>query len=89
MVRVLTQFVAEDPSPWGPLTYLLGSDWQFDITDLVKDSMKLAEPHVAQLRDGKVLIGREVGMTVIQVSFRAGTVAVADLKGCCGVHCCR
>ncbi|XP_053136188.1 transmembrane protein 132C isoform X2 [Hemicordylus capensis] len=67
MVRVLTQFVAEDTNPWGQLTYLLGSDWQFDITDLVTDFMKLEEPHVAQLQGGKILIGREVGMTMVQV----------------------
>ncbi|XP_044296879.1 transmembrane protein 132C [Varanus komodoensis] len=67
MVRVLTQFVAEDSSPWGQLTYLLGSDWQFDVTDLVTDFMKLAEPHVARLQGGKVLIGQEVGMTMVQV----------------------
>ncbi|XP_061458866.1 transmembrane protein 132C isoform X2 [Rhineura floridana] len=67
MVRVLTQFVAEDASPWGQLTYLLGSDWQFDITDLVTDFMKLEEPHVAQLQGGKVLVGQEVGMTMVQV----------------------
>nr|XP_060641576.1 transmembrane protein 132C [Anolis sagrei ordinatus] len=67
MVRVLTQFVAEDSTPWGQLTYLLGSDWHFDITDLVTDFMKLEEPHVAQLQGGKVLVGQEVGMTMVQV----------------------
>uniref|UniRef100_A0A8C6ZQY3 Transmembrane protein 132C n=1 Tax=Nothoprocta perdicaria TaxID=30464 RepID=A0A8C6ZQY3_NOTPE len=66
-VRVLTQFVAEDSSPWGPLNYLLGSDWQFDITDLVMDFMKVEEPHIAKLQDGRILIGREVGMTTMQV----------------------
>ncbi|XP_009995985.1 PREDICTED: transmembrane protein 132C [Chaetura pelagica] len=67
MVRVLTQFVAEDSSPWGQLSYLLGSDWQFDITDLVVDFMKLEDPHIAKLQEGRILIGREVGMTTIQV----------------------
>ncbi|XP_032085841.1 transmembrane protein 132C isoform X2 [Thamnophis elegans] len=67
MVRVLTQFVAEDASPSGQLSYLLGSDWQMDITDLVTDFMKLEKPHVAQLQGGKVLVGQEVGMTMVQV----------------------
>ncbi|KFP45099.1 Transmembrane protein 132C, partial [Chlamydotis macqueenii] len=67
MVRVLTQFVAEDSSPWGQLSYLLGSDWQFDITDLVMDFMKLEDPHIAKLQEGRILIGREVGMTTMQV----------------------
>uniref|UniRef100_A0A8C5PU94 Transmembrane protein 132C n=1 Tax=Leptobrachium leishanense TaxID=445787 RepID=A0A8C5PU94_9ANUR len=67
MVRVLTQFVAEEPGPSGQLMFLLGSDWQFDVTELVTDFMKLEEPHVAKLQDGRLLIGREVGMTTIQV----------------------
>ncbi|XP_056677886.1 transmembrane protein 132C [Monodelphis domestica] len=67
MVRVLTQFVSEDSNPWGQLKYLLSPDWQFDITDLVTDFMKLEEPHIAKLQEGRILIGREVGMTTIQV----------------------
>ncbi|NXQ35364.1 T132C protein, partial [Alaudala cheleensis] len=67
MVRVLTQFVAEDSGPWGQLRYLLGSDWHFDITDLVRDFMKLEDPHVAKLQEGRILVGREVGMTTMQV----------------------
>ncbi|XP_069071473.1 transmembrane protein 132C isoform X2 [Pleurodeles waltl] len=67
MVRVLTQFVAEDAGASGQMTHLLGSDWQFDITDLVSDFMKLEDPHIAKLQDARVLIGREVGMTTMQV----------------------
>ncbi|KAM9329101.1 transmembrane protein 132C [Gastrophryne carolinensis] len=67
MVRVLTQFVAEEPGPLGQLVFLLGSDWQFDVTDLVTEFMKLEEPHIAKLQDGRLLIGREIGMTTIQV----------------------
>nr|XP_005987286.2 PREDICTED: transmembrane protein 132C [Latimeria chalumnae] len=67
MVRVLSHFVAESPDPGGQLTYLLGTDWQFDITDLVTDSLKLEEPQIAKLQDGRVLIGQELGMTTLQV----------------------
>ncbi|XP_068099864.1 transmembrane protein 132C isoform X2 [Hyperolius riggenbachi] len=67
MVRVLTQFVAEDPGPLGQLVFLLGTDWQFDVTDLVTEFIKLEEPHIAKLQDGRLLIGKEVGMTTIQV----------------------
>ncbi|KAM6155363.1 transmembrane protein 132C [Rhynchocyon petersi] len=66
-VRVLTQFVAEGPSPWGQLSHLLSPDWQLDVTHLVADFMKLEEPRIATLEDGRVLVGREVGMTAIQV----------------------
>ncbi|XP_069476224.1 transmembrane protein 132C [Ambystoma mexicanum] len=67
MVRVLAQFVAEDADPSGHMTHLLGAEWQFDITDLVGDFMKLEDPHIARLQDARVLIGREVGMTTMQV----------------------
>ncbi|KAM4827183.1 transmembrane protein 132C [Thomomys bottae] len=66
-VRVLTQFVSEGAGPWGQLSHLLSPDWQLDVTDLVADFLKLEAPHVATLHDGRVLVGREVGMTAIQV----------------------
>ncbi|KAJ7309733.1 hypothetical protein JRQ81_007796 [Phrynocephalus forsythii] len=66
-VRVLTQFVAESSDLGGQLTYLLGSEWQFDITDLVADFMKVEEPKVARLQEGRVLMGREQGITTVQV----------------------
>ncbi|XP_034291126.1 transmembrane protein 132B [Pantherophis guttatus] len=67
MVRVLTQFVAESSDLGGQLTYLLSSEWQFDITDLVADFMKVEESKVAKLQGGRVLIGREQGITTVQV----------------------
>uniref|UniRef100_A0A8C0NRQ4 Transmembrane protein 132C n=1 Tax=Canis lupus familiaris TaxID=9615 RepID=A0A8C0NRQ4_CANLF len=66
-VRVLTQFVSEGAGPWGQPSHLLSPDWQVDITHLVADFMKLEEPHVATLQDSRILVGREVGMTTIQV----------------------
>uniref|UniRef100_A0A674K8S1 Transmembrane protein 132D n=1 Tax=Terrapene triunguis TaxID=2587831 RepID=A0A674K8S1_9SAUR len=67
MVRVLTQFVAEPSDPSGQLSYLLGSDWQVDITELVSDFMQVEEPRIAKLQGGQVLIGQELGMTTIQI----------------------
>ncbi|KAJ1094707.1 hypothetical protein NDU88_007758 [Pleurodeles waltl] len=67
MVRVLTQFVSESSNLGGQLTYMLASDWQFDITDLVKDYMKVEEPRIARLYSGRILAGREQGMTTVQV----------------------
>ncbi|XP_073646981.1 transmembrane protein 132B [Tursiops truncatus] len=66
LVRVLTQFVAESPDS-GQLSYMLGPDWQFDVTDLVMDFMKVEEPRIAQLQDGRTLVGREPGITTVQV----------------------
>ncbi|KAK1328235.1 LOW QUALITY PROTEIN: hypothetical protein QTO34_011802 [Cnephaeus nilssonii] len=64
-VRVLTRFLAT--GPWAPPSLLLGPDWQVDVTHLVADFMKLEAPRVATLLDGRVLVGREAGMTTIQV----------------------
>ncbi|CAM9673317.1 unnamed protein product [Rangifer tarandus platyrhynchus] len=66
LVRVLTQFVAESPDA-GQLSHMLGPDWQFDITDLVMDFMKVEEPRIAQIQDGRTLVGREPGITTVQV----------------------
>lgn len=67
MVRVLTQFVAEAPDPGGHLAYLLGSDWQEDITELITDFMQVEDPRIAKLQGGQILTGQELGMTTIQV----------------------
>ncbi|NWY37924.1 T132D protein, partial [Sylvia atricapilla] len=66
-VRVLTQFVAEPPEPGGQLSYLLGPDWQLDITHMVRDFMQVEEPRIARLQEGQVLVGLELGMTTIQI----------------------
>ncbi|KAM8818172.1 transmembrane protein 132C-like [Rhynchonycteris naso] len=66
-VRVLTQFVSEGTGPWAQPSLLLGPDWHADITHLVADFMKLEEPHIATLRNSRVLVGREAGMTTLQV----------------------
>nr|XP_015221339.1 PREDICTED: transmembrane protein 132C-like [Lepisosteus oculatus] len=67
MVRVLTHFVAEPADPGGELVYMLGSDWQADITELVEDFFKVEDPRIARLQDGRVLIGKDLGITTIQV----------------------
>uniref|UniRef100_A0A4W5P0D8 Transmembrane protein 132C n=1 Tax=Hucho hucho TaxID=62062 RepID=A0A4W5P0D8_9TELE len=67
MVRVLTHFVAEAADPRGQLTFMLGSDWQVDITGLVWDFLKVEDPQIAQLQDGRILVGLDMGMTTIQV----------------------
>lgn len=69
-MRVLTQFVAEAASPGGHLAYLLGSDWQVDITELISDFIQVEEPRIAKLQGGQVLAGQELGMTTIQVGVQ-------------------
>lgn len=67
MVRVLTHFVAEQVDPRDPKAYFLGSDWQVDVTKLVRYFMKVEDPRVAKLQAGRVLSGRDLGSTTIQV----------------------
>ncbi|XP_048467736.1 transmembrane protein 132D isoform X1 [Rhincodon typus] len=67
MVRVLTQFVAETSDLGGQLAYMLGSDWQVDITELVTDFLKMDNPQIAKLENGRILSGQELGMATIQV----------------------
>lgn len=43
LVRVLTHFVAEPSDPGGEMVYMLGPDWQADITHLVLDQLKVDE----------------------------------------------
>ncbi|RXN37013.1 transmembrane protein 132C-like [Labeo rohita] len=67
MVRVLTHFVGESSETRGQVTHMLGSDWQVDITELVWDFLKVENPRIARLREGRVLEGMDTGMTSIQV----------------------
>ncbi|KAG8456001.1 hypothetical protein GDO86_001982 [Hymenochirus boettgeri] len=66
VLRVLTQFIAEHADIAGQLSYMLGSDWQVDITDLVSEFIQMDEPRVVRLQ-GQILIGQEVGMTTLQI----------------------
>lgn len=67
LVRVLTYFVAEQVDPRDAKAYFLGSDWQVDVTRLVRYFMKVEDPRVARLQAGRVLSGRDLGTTTIQV----------------------
>ncbi|KAM4576655.1 transmembrane protein 132C isoform 1-T1 [Odontesthes bonariensis] len=67
MVKVLTHFVAESADSRGQTSFMLGTDWQVDITELVWDFLKVEDPHIAKLLDRKTLVGLDMGMTTIQV----------------------
>lgn len=66
-VRVLTHFEAEPAEGRGQPDFLLGSDWQVDVTELVKDLLKVEESRVAKITDGTTLTGLNVGTTKVQV----------------------
>ncbi|XP_061527352.1 transmembrane protein 132C [Phycodurus eques] len=67
VVRVLTHFVAESADARSQSSYMLGTDWQVDITELVWEFVKVDNPQIAKLLDRRILVGRGLGMTTIQV----------------------
>ncbi|XP_072244457.1 transmembrane protein 132D [Leuresthes tenuis] len=77
VVRVLTHFVAEQEDPRDPTAYFLGPDWQVDVTRLVRYFMKVEDPGVARLQEGRVLSGRDIGTTTIQVFSPLSDVTLA------------
>lgn len=46
------------------------------MTNLVRNSLKVADPDVARVQDGAVLQGRAVGTTTVQVSHRVLCVSL-------------
>ncbi|XP_038155284.1 transmembrane protein 132C [Cyprinodon tularosa] len=77
LVRVLTHFVAEQEDPRDPTAYFLGSDWQVDITRLVRYFMKVEDPRIVRLQEGRVLAGKDFGTTNIQVFSPLSDVILA------------
>lgn len=63
----MTHFVADPTLRRAMPDFLLGSDWQVDVSDLVMDRLKVVDQRVAQLLDGQVLMGLDPGVTAIQV----------------------
>ncbi|XP_069484990.1 transmembrane protein 132A [Ambystoma mexicanum] len=66
-VRFLAHFVAHPLDGGRHLTYLLGSDWLLDVSPLVRSHARVRDPRVALLEEGSLLIGREPGVTSIEV----------------------
>lgn len=70
-VKVLSQFHTTSSEGTNQVITMLGPDWQVDVTDLVQDSLKVADPRVAELVDRTVLVPLEQGSTVLKVRSRA------------------
>lgn len=65
-IQILAQFSAQ--SAQGQSTYMLGSpDWFVDVTDLVRDCLKIENSHVAALYEQNYVIGLEPGVTLLNV----------------------
>lgn len=69
-VRFLVPFAAHPLDGGRRLTHLLGPDWLLDVSHLVAPHARVQDPSVAALEGGRVLVGREPGVTSIEVSRR-------------------
>lgn len=68
LIRVLTVFTANSPDSSSPSpAYFLSSDWQVDVTRLVRYFLRVGDTSVARLQAGTVLTGKAVGVTTVQV----------------------
>uniref|UniRef100_H2TP67 Transmembrane protein 132E n=1 Tax=Takifugu rubripes TaxID=31033 RepID=H2TP67_TAKRU len=67
LVKVLTQFHTTSTEGTDQVITMLGPDWQVDVTDLVQDFLKVADPRIAELVDRTILVGLELGSTVLKV----------------------
>ncbi|XP_023509906.1 transmembrane protein 132A isoform X1 [Equus caballus] len=66
-VRFLAAFAARPLDGGRRLTHLLGPDWLLDVSHLVAPHARVLDPRVASLEGGRVLVGREPGVTSIEV----------------------
>lgn len=67
-VRFLVPFAAHPLDGGRRLTHLLGPDWLLDVSHLVAPHARVQDPRVASLEGGRILVGREPGVTSIEVS---------------------
>ncbi|XP_074854097.1 transmembrane protein 132A [Carettochelys insculpta] len=66
-VRFLVHFVAHPLDGGRHLTYMPSSDWLLDVSHLVGGQAQVQDPRVATLEGGSVVIGREPGVTSVEV----------------------
>uniref|UniRef100_A0A3B1IXH7 Transmembrane protein 132C n=1 Tax=Astyanax mexicanus TaxID=7994 RepID=A0A3B1IXH7_ASTMX len=89
-VRVLTHFKAE-PEEWrGQPEFLLGSDWQVDVTELVRDSLRVDDSRVAGLMNGQVLMGLNTGTNSAQHRVLTDSYLEGSIRKCSSIsihHC--
>lgn len=70
-MRVLAHFVAHPLDGGRHLAYLPSPDWLLDVTHLVASRTRVQDPRVASLEGGTVVVGREPGVTSVEVGLGA------------------
>ncbi|NXQ49953.1 T132A protein, partial [Catharus fuscescens] len=66
-LRVLAHFVAHPLDGGRHLSYLPGPEWLLDVTHLVAARTRVQDPRVASVEAGAVVVGREPGITSVEV----------------------
>ncbi|NXV04426.1 T132A protein, partial [Cettia cetti] len=66
-LRVLAHFVAHPLDGGRHLSYLPGPEWLLDVTQLVAARTHVQDPRVASLEAGAIVVGREPGVTSVEV----------------------
>ncbi|NXI21438.1 T132A protein, partial [Sterrhoptilus dennistouni] len=66
-LRVLAHFVAHPLDGGRHLSYLPSPEWLLDVTHLVAAQTRVQDPRVASLEAGAVVVGREPGVTSVEV----------------------
>ncbi|NXP98857.1 T132A protein, partial [Vidua macroura] len=66
-LRVLAHFVAHPLDGGRHLSYLPSPEWLLDVTHLVAARTRIQDPRVASLEAGAVVVGREPGVTSVEV----------------------
>uniref|UniRef100_A0A8B9R2V4 Transmembrane protein 132A n=1 Tax=Anas platyrhynchos TaxID=8839 RepID=A0A8B9R2V4_ANAPL len=66
-VRFLAHFVAHPRDGGRHLSYLPGPEWLLDVTHLVAGRARVQDPRVATLEGDTVVVGREPGVTSVEV----------------------
>ncbi|KAM5248233.1 transmembrane protein 132A [Ctenodactylus gundi] len=78
-VRFLVPFAAHPLDSGHHLTHLLGPDWLLDVSPLVAPHARVQDPRVASLEGGGlVLVGREPGVTSIEVRSPLSGAALGE-----------
>lgn len=80
-VQILTQFTAQD-SQSRTIHLLSSSDWFVDVTQLVRDWMRVEDPRVASLGPQNNLIGLRPGKTSLHVGDTYWTPNSHYLQSC-------
>ncbi|NXA57614.1 T132A protein, partial [Nothocercus julius] len=66
-VRFLAHFVAHPLDGGRHLAYLPSAEWLLDVSHLVAARARVVDPRVASLEGGAVVVGREPGVTSVEV----------------------